>query len=127
MEIQLDKSTLPQDGQPVRFCAVGSSEWKEGHYDAEAEYFYEGKEHLGAWSVEEWEALEASRTEGEQLRQHRISMGHTQAEYAAILGLSRDSTISDWENSKKPVPGFMQYIMRLEKENRALKKGRVGY
>jgi transcriptional regulator with XRE-family HTH domain len=43
----------------------------------------------------------------EEFKAHRESLGLTQAEFAKYLGLSREKTISEYENGKTPIPAWV--------------------
>lgn len=56
MEIKIDKTTLPEDGQIVKF--YDGDEWRDGEYLAEDEMFYVSpKEWFFAWQIHEWEPI----------------------------------------------------------------------
>jgi hypothetical protein len=57
-EIRTDASTLPQDGEKVKFH-IPSDGWKEGVYNAEGQMFkYDGDKFHYAWEASDWESLE---------------------------------------------------------------------
>jgi transcriptional regulator with XRE-family HTH domain len=43
----------------------------------------------------------------EQLKEIREKLGLTQAQFAEYLGLSREKTISEYENGKTPIPAWI--------------------
>ncbi|MGV3540694.1 MAG: hypothetical protein ACO1OQ_12850 [Rufibacter sp.] len=65
-EIKIDVSTLPQDGQRVKWIKVGDEvypKWKEGEYEAEEQLFVEtdpmsDKDFDTAWRVLQWEPID---------------------------------------------------------------------
>lgn len=57
IEIKLDKSTLPQDGQKVKYYT--GEYWKEGIYDDKEQMFsVDSKDFHFAWDVHEWQPVD---------------------------------------------------------------------
>lgn len=62
MEVKLDKNTLPQDGQEVKFQTVIDEDygtWQEGFYKAKEEYIYVSRNEIyDMWGdVVRWEPV----------------------------------------------------------------------
>lgn len=56
MEIKIDKTTLPMDGQRVRF--YDGHEWREGEYiDFDEMFWVSGSIWFFAWQIHEWEPI----------------------------------------------------------------------
>jgi hypothetical protein len=56
MKIKLDKTTLPKDGQLVKF--YDGHEWRNGEYQEEDECFYVNRRvFFFAWQIHEWEPI----------------------------------------------------------------------
>jgi hypothetical protein len=58
-EIKLDISTLPQNGEKVKFF-IPKDGWIEGEYDAKEQMFRyseDGGKFYYAWEASEWESL----------------------------------------------------------------------
>jgi putative transcriptional regulator len=62
--------------------------------------------------------LGANKDISRLIRKHRNSLGLTQEQFAAKLGVTY-STVNRWENNKaKPSPLALQRIKELQKENK---------
>ena len=56
-EIKLDETTLPKDGQKVKFF-IPRDGWEEGEYLSKEQMFlFDGGKFHYAWEVSEWESV----------------------------------------------------------------------
>lgn len=58
IEIELDKTTLPEDGQKVEFHVLEEGEWYTGEYFSEDQLFEKNKRKWwNAFSVDMWRPI----------------------------------------------------------------------
>ena len=76
IEIKIDKSTLPQDGQKVKFFV--DDEWFEGEFDDNEEMFsVKADQFWFAWQVHEWQPVDDTP------RREHLPLSREQAEKIA--------------------------------------------
>lgn len=58
VEIKIDTSTIPQNGQQVEFRKVGEYDWIKGEYDSEQQLFcFNDGDFAFIWHVEKWRPI----------------------------------------------------------------------
>lgn len=83
-ELKIDRSTLPLDGQKIRFHEFGKEEWHTGTFSSDVDngdlFVVNEKTWFPAWDVDVWEPLQPSGIEliaterREQIEKHGYSI-----------------------------------------------------
>lgn len=108
IEIKVDKSTLPANGQKVKFFV--DNEWFKGEYDDSEEMFsIKGDQFWSAWQVREWQPVDCTP------RRDHLPISREQAEKvwdAAVLWCNYDGEVMDGS----VIRGKEQYLKQFDKQ-----------